>query len=176
MKTNLQFQYLEEDLVSPSGPAAVASYTYLDSGRFYLTVRSKFFIINLIAVLWGCLSYYLARRWIDELALHITLPISYMVVFSIAIIPGYMNAFLVAALLFDKRPKRFALTEPYPPLSILIAAYKEEVNILATIESIAKQNYPGVLQVIVINDGSPDNTASLVRQAMMALPTKRQTW
>jgi len=48
--------------------------------------------------------------------------------------------------------------EKCPPLSILVAAYNEENTIASTIESIAKQDYPGELQVIVINDGSSDGT------------------
>lgn len=76
-----------------------------------------------------------------------------------------MNAFLLFSLLLDKRPARRPL-ESYPPLTILIAAYNEEASIAETLLSIERQNYPGVLQVIVINDGSKDATASIVREQL----------
>jgi biofilm PGA synthesis N-glycosyltransferase PgaC len=51
-------------------------------------------------------------------------------------------------------------------VSILVAAYNEQDNIVSTIESIAQQHYPGALEVIVVNDGSRDNTAELVKQQL----------
>ncbi|NEX62388.1 glycosyltransferase family 2 protein [Noviherbaspirillum galbum] len=147
----------EEAIVAPP-PAAVPS-------RRYIPVRNKFVLAWAFSLSWTLFSWYFGQGWIDELATHIgTLP-AYLVVFGIAIIPGFMNAFLVVSLLLDRRPPRKPLDLPYPELTILIAAYMEEANILSTLESIEKQNYPGVLQVIVINDGSTDNTGPLVRAA-----------
>lgn len=148
----------------------VAAGVLYPADRRYVSVRDKFLLATVLSLAWSALSWYLARKWIDELGTHITLALSYVVVFSIAIIPGYMNAFLVVSLLLDRRPARHPLLMPYPPLTILIAAYKEEANIVSTLESIAKQAYPGALQVIIINDGSPDNTAGLVRAAMGRYP------
>lgn len=139
---------------------------YSAAAKRYIPVHRKFILANAFALSWAFLSYFLAQRWIAELGTHITLPLAYVVVFGIAIIPGFMNAFLVVSLILDRRPPRRALWVPYPPISILVAAYKEEANILSTLESIQRQAYPGAVQVIVINDGSPDNTESLVRQAM----------
>lgn len=136
------------------------------SDRRYIPVRNKFILATAFALAWTLFSWYFGQRWIVELGTHITLPLSYLVVFGIAIIPGYMNAFLVISLILDQRPGKTALAKPYPPVTILIAAYKEEANIRSTLDSIAKQAYPGVLQVIVINDGSPDDTARIVREAM----------
>lgn len=53
----------------------------------------------------------------------------------------------------------------YPGITILIAAYNEAACIQDTLVSISLQHYPADLQVIVINDGSKDETADLVRQA-----------
>ncbi|WP_230426789.1 glycosyltransferase family 2 protein [Cupriavidus yeoncheonensis] len=71
---------------------------------------------------------------------------------------------MIASLTLDRRPPRRSL-DSYPPLTILIAAYNEEGSILDTLAGIERQNYPAPLQVIVINDGSRDRTASLVREA-----------
>ncbi|MEM5329130.1 glycosyltransferase family 2 protein [Paraburkholderia sp. JHI2823] len=84
---------------------------------------------------------------------------AHLIVYGIAILPGGMNAFLLSSLLLDRRPRLRTTHEPLPGLSILVAAYNEEESIAQTIESIARQEYAGPLQVIVINDGSTDGTA-----------------
>jgi biofilm PGA synthesis N-glycosyltransferase PgaC len=69
-----------------------------------------------------------------------------------------MNAFLVVSLLTDRRPWRRELKE-YPGLTILIAAYQEERTIVHTLASLARERYPGELEILVLNDGSTDGTA-----------------
>ncbi len=69
----------------------------------------------------------------------------------------------------DKRPTRQILPS-YPGLTMLIAAYNEAASIEDTLVSINIQNYPADLQVIVINDGSKDETAVIVRQAQARFP------
>ncbi|MCD8016076.1 MAG: glycosyltransferase [Lachnospiraceae bacterium] len=49
-------------------------------------------------------------------------------------------------------------------VSIIIPAYNCEKNILACIESITNQNYVNI-EIIVVNDGSSDNTENIVRKA-----------
>lgn len=51
--------------------------------------------------------------------------------------------------------------ENYVPVSILVPAYNEEATILDCIKSLASQNYPNY-EIIVIDDGSSDNTSSIV--------------
>jgi len=50
------------------------------------------------------------------------------------------------------------------PVSVLIAAHNEEKVIAATLASVLAAGYQGVLEVIVVDDGSTDATASLVAQ------------
>jgi biofilm PGA synthesis N-glycosyltransferase PgaC len=138
--------------------------------RFYLSIQTKFWIAFAFSLLWAGFSMYLSLPWMHDLARYIGLPLAVLIIGGIAIVPGFMNAFMVSALLLDRRPPRKTLAGPYPPLSILIAAYKEEASILGTLESIDKQHYPGGLQVIVINDGSPDSTADLVRSVQGQYP------
>jgi len=79
----------------------------------------------------------------------------------IAIVPGFMNAFMFSSLVLDKRPIRKHL-DVYPDLSILIPCFNEEAYVAQTIESVCKQDYLGKIEIIVIDDGSSDQTASIV--------------
>jgi biofilm PGA synthesis N-glycosyltransferase PgaC len=118
-------------------------------------------------------STFLALEWIDELSELTHAFIAWFIVGGIAIVPGFMSAFLVTALLLDTRPRRRPDITAYPDISILIAAYNESESILSTLESIDKQNYPGTKTVYVINDGSSDNTAELVRDKLRTYPWLR---
>ncbi len=52
------------------------------------------------------------------------------------------------------------------PLSVIIAAYNEEKVIAATLDSVLATDYPGDVEVLVINDGSKDSTAGVVEAAV----------
>ena len=83
-------------------------------------------------------------------------------IFGIALAPGFMNAFQTASLLLRPR-RRYFLPDQYPPLTLLIAAYNEAPGIAQTLRSIQAQRYAGALELIVIDDGSTDGTADVVR-------------
>ncbi|WP_177168891.1 glycosyltransferase family 2 protein [Thalassotalea agarivorans] len=51
--------------------------------------------------------------------------------------------------------------KPLPGVSILIPAYNEQVGIVSTIKSVLATGYPN-LQIVIIDDGSTDNTNALV--------------
>ena len=131
----------------------------------YVPVRAKFAIAIGVALAWTLFSVWFASRWIDELSA-VTHPIFALVATTfIAFVPGFMNAFLVATLLLDRRPVR--VKQPfYPGVTILIAAYQEEDAIADTLESIAGEDYPGPVEVLVLDDGSTDATADCARQAV----------
>ena len=128
----------------------------------YITVKFKFAIALAVAFLWAGMSIYFASNWLDQLSQHIGIVLASIVILGVAIIPGFMNAFLFSGLIIDKRPKRTRL-DSYPPITILIAAYNEQTAIADTIKSIALQHYRGPLEVIAINDGSMDATAALLK-------------
>lgn len=60
-------------------------------------------------------------------------------------------------------PAASALTSQ-PPISIVIAAYNEEKVIGRTLESLLRTDYRGTIELIVVDDGSTDRTASLVAE------------
>jgi cellulose synthase/poly-beta-1,6-N-acetylglucosamine synthase-like glycosyltransferase/peptidoglycan/xylan/chitin deacetylase (PgdA/CDA1 family) len=54
--------------------------------------------------------------------------------------------------------------EPHlPPVSVLVPAYNEEVGIAQAIRSLTAGDYPE-LEVLVVDDGSTDRTAAIVRE------------
>jgi biofilm PGA synthesis N-glycosyltransferase PgaC len=127
----------------------------------YLSVRVKFTAALLVSFAWTAFSAFLSLPWLQDLARLANWPVAIFIVAGIAILPGMMNAFLVAGLLLDRRPPRKTLVE-YPGISILVAAYNEENSIADTLRSIAQQYYPGEFEVLVIDDGSKDATAAVV--------------
>jgi biofilm PGA synthesis N-glycosyltransferase PgaC len=131
----------------------------------YSSVRVKFTSALLIAIAWASFSIWAGQYWFKELAYVIGgYPATFLIAL-IAIIPGFMNAFIFSSLLFDRRPAHKKL-DTYPGLSILIAAFNEEKYIAETIDSIHAQMYPGKIEIIVVNDGSSDATASIVAAMM----------
>lgn len=132
--------------------------------RWYIPVRVKFTLSLSFALAWMLLSLVVALPWVDQLTALAGAAVAWAVIGGIAIVPGFMNAFLVSSLMLDRRPRLPDVTGALPGVTILVAAYNEAQNIGGTIESIAKQDYPGPLQVIVIDDGSTDGTVDVLRR------------
>jgi poly-beta-1,6-N-acetyl-D-glucosamine synthase len=130
----------------------------------YMRVSTRFKLSMLVGVLWMGFSAWLASPWIAQLATSITLAGAIFLITGLALIPGYLNMQLVASLLLD-HPKRidpeFAFA--YPELTVLVAAYNEQQTIAQTLAYTLVQDYPGGMSVIVIDDGSPDETANIAQ-------------
>ncbi len=52
-----------------------------------------------------------------------------------------------------------------PPVSIIVPAYREELVIVRTVESLLSQRYAGTIHVTVVDDGSPDGTYETAMKA-----------
>ncbi len=57
--------------------------------------------------------------------------------------------------------KRMLTSRLAPRVSILVPAYNEEVTVSETVTGLLALSYPN-LEIVVINDGSPDNTADVL--------------
>ncbi len=148
--------------------SSVAAEPLAPQSAIYIPVPVKFSIAITVALLWTFFSVWLSGRWMDELAAVTHWLFALIAITFIAYVPGFMNAFLVATLLMDRRPPR-RQPDFYPGVTILIAAYNEEAAIGHTIESIAQEDYPGELEVLVLNDGSSDDTAAIAQDAVECL-------
>ncbi len=138
----------------------------------YLSVRTKFAISFVLSLGWMAFSLWLSLPWFEDLSSHIGVVLAVILILFIAIVPGFMNAFMITSLMLDRRPPRRPVSS-CPPLTILVAAYNEEDYIAQTIASIDAQNYPGELEVMVLDDGSGDRTAVIVDELVHTRPWLR---
>lgn len=126
----------------------------------YVSVHIKFAVALGGALAWAGVAIWLAQRWLGELSALAGPVLAHLMIYGIAVIPGFMNCFFILSLLFDRRPEFLPENAggQLPAITILVAAYNEAENIQQTLASIEQQEYPGGLSVIVINDGSRDAT------------------
>ena len=131
--------------------------------RVYVGLRLKLLAVMAISLGWAGLSLWIALPWIEALGASITVPVAAAVIFGIAILPGYLNANLIASLLIDRPPPlRFDLA--FPSLTVMIACFNEEETIGETLDYVLKQDYSGELRVLVADDGSSDRTVEVAEE------------
>ena len=97
------------------------------------------------------------------------------VAFVSAIVLGALRVLFVTilALLARARERRQKFDESYRPLvSVVIAAFNEEKVIARTIDAVLASNYPN-LEVIVVDDGSADDTSGVVAEHFSSRPEVR---
>ena len=90
-----------------------------------------------------------------------------------AIVLGVARLFVLAGLALWKRIRGTGVPMPFdgapPAVTVLIPAFNEEKVIVTTIERILASDYPN-MEVLVIDDGSKDYTAYIVRSHFMREP------
>ena len=146
---------LGHDLLVPAIP---------ERRRFYVPIPVKFAIAMFLSLAWLLFSIKVSQPWMHDLG-RVTDPLFALICLTfIAYIPGFMNAFMIVSLLLDRRPQRRRV-DAYPGLTILVAAYQEEATIVHTLASLARERYPGLLEILVLNDGSTDGTAAAAARA-----------
>ncbi|WP_394612953.1 bifunctional polysaccharide deacetylase/glycosyltransferase family 2 protein [Lentzea sp. JNUCC 0626] len=66
----------------------------------------------------------------------------------------------------DRRIRREQEPPPWvaPPVSVVVPAYNEALNIAATVRSIAANNHLADVEVIVVDDGSSDGTGDITEE------------
>jgi biofilm PGA synthesis N-glycosyltransferase PgaC len=157
---------MQETLALPSSSKA------RDKPWFRMTVGKKYCIVLVCALAWMLVAEELSLPWLSDLSQVIGWPLALFVIMFLAYWPGFMNAFLIGTILADRRPKRRELAN-YPPVAVLVACYNESPNIRNTLVSLHGQDYPGMCEVIVIDDGSTDDTLSIARAAAAELQRER---
>jgi len=94
-------------------------------------------------------------------------------VFMVAMALGALRLVTVIGLALRHRfGARPAGPSYQPTVSVIVPAYNEEPVVVRTVQSLLDQHYPG-LEVVVVDDGSPDHTSDVVRQAFGGNPVVR---
>jgi biofilm PGA synthesis N-glycosyltransferase PgaC len=133
------------------------------SGGIYLPLAERNAIAIGVAVLWAAFAIIVAYPWIADLADALTMPVAITVVAGIAIVPGYLNAHLLVSLMLDRPPPVDDGGEAtLPAITVIVAAFNEEERIEETLRYALNQDYPGQVDVLVVDDGSSDGTAGIV--------------
>jgi biofilm PGA synthesis N-glycosyltransferase PgaC len=129
----------------------------------YIKLPMKLALAVATGLGWAGFSFWLSLPWIETLGQSITMPLAIAVIFGIAILPGYLNANLIASLLIDRPPPlRFNLD--FPAVTFVIACFNEEKTIEETLDYVLEQDYSGDMRILVADDGSTDRTAELARR------------
>lgn len=140
---------------SPAPTPAVAH-----GRRIYLRVRSRVLLSVLFGLLWTGVSAWIAQPWVHDLSASIGPVLAWCVILGIALLPGYLNAQLLASVMMD-RPRSPLAPASYPDLSVIVAAYNEEARIAETMRALAASDYPGSVEFVVVDDGSTDDTVAV---------------
>ncbi|HEY0930416.1 MAG TPA: AcvB/VirJ family lysyl-phosphatidylglycerol hydrolase [Gemmatimonas sp.] len=83
-----------------------------------------------------------------------------------AVALGIARMVLLTALAVRQRRRAAgAVVAPsfFPSVSVVVPAYREQAVIVATVHSLLQQQYEGTLEIIVVDDGSPDDTYTIAR-------------
>ncbi len=128
--------------------------------KFYISTKRKFLISLIIALAWSYFSVWIARPWANDLGQILSRPFAWIIIIFIAIIPGFLNINLIISIILD-HPTKLLFRSKLPSITVLIAAYNEENSISETIRGLRNQRYPGRIEVILIDDGSTDNTINM---------------
>jgi poly-beta-1,6-N-acetyl-D-glucosamine synthase len=131
-------------------------------GGLYLPLAERNALAIAGALVWVAISIVVSLPWIGDLASTLTMPVAIMVVAGIAVLPGYLNAHLLVSLALDRPPPVEVDDTTLPPVTVLVAAFNEEERIGETLRYALRQDYPGAVEILVIDDGSTDGTAAVV--------------
>jgi poly-beta-1,6-N-acetyl-D-glucosamine synthase len=144
----------------PGAPVGAGAEPAPARRRRYVPVTGKFVVAQVFALGWLGLSVLLSLPWVRELATTITVVPAILVIGFVAYLPGWLVAFLAVSLVLDRQPP-VRRSHPTIPVTVLVAARNEADRIQETISYIAGQDYPGPIEVLVVDNGSTDGTRSL---------------
>tara|TARA_Y100000310_G_scaffold289197_1_gene315424 strand:+ start:2595 stop:3833 length:1239 start_codon:yes stop_codon:yes gene_type:complete len=93
---------------------------------------------------------------------------TYLILMFIALYFFFFYIFLI----IRNKHKIFSYPEPERnyPVTVLIAGYNEEKTIADTVKHVFDSDYQAIKEVIIINDGSTDNTKNIVKKLIKTYP------
>ncbi len=89
----------------------------------------------------------------------------------VALLPtSVLLAIVISQYLIITRPKPTTKDYHPVPISVIVPAYNEEKYIRQTINSLLNADYDSERQIIVVNDGSTDNTGKILKEVKKTNP------
>ena len=89
--------------------------------------------------------------------------------FTIAVVLGIGRLLVIGTLAIVQRlwrhQDRNAPVRYTPGVSVVVPAFNEEKVVVQTIASLLRQRYPGELEIVVVDDGSSDDTVAICEEA-----------
>jgi peptidoglycan-N-acetylglucosamine deacetylase len=90
-------------------------------------------------------------------------------IFTVAVVLGIARLLIIGLLAIAQRLRqhqdRGAPVSYTPGVSVIVPAYNEEKVVVRTIASLLNQRYGGELEIVVVDDGSSDDTAAICEEA-----------
>ncbi len=151
-----------EDLI---GEARAAGYTFHSMPQVSADLRARTGTVEVSA--WDRVAEGFAT--VLFVWPHVLLEVLFVVALVSMLGVGLLNTALA---LVRRRLARRSPATARLPVAVLVAAYNEEVVIARTLEHVLASRYP-VEQVVVVDDGSTDATADLVREIAARDPRVR---
>ncbi|MEC4893673.1 MAG: glycosyltransferase [Oscillatoria sp. PMC 1050.18] len=84
---------------------------------------------------------------------------------------GFRGQFWLSDLILDNSTTEI---EDFPPICAVIPARNEAELLPVTLKSLLSQNYPGFFQIVLVDDGSTDNTANIAKNVAQELNKTEQ--
>jgi biofilm PGA synthesis N-glycosyltransferase PgaC len=157
---------IPESSTDKKKPEGMPSRAGFEKRKYYIPVKGKFLISTTLSCVWLYASWLLAQNWLGDLAQITGYFPAVLIIFFIALLPGFLNVHIIASVVLD-HPPNLRLDLTFPKISLLVAAYNEEENIADTIRGIKNQDYPGPIEIVIVDDGSMDNTVRVLRSYNM---------
>ena len=124
-----------------------------------------FLISTMISFAYLICAIFININWINDIACYFGYFLSIYIVLFIALIPGFIFAFMLISLLGNKKEKKKISIEE--DVTILIPMYNAKKSIKETIESIKKQKYCGNIYINIIDDGSTDGSLEMLKSMQL---------
>ncbi|MBI2408190.1 MAG: glycosyltransferase [Gemmatimonadetes bacterium] len=92
--------------------------------------------------------------------------------FFVAVVLGVGRLLFILVLAAIQRARGAAAPAPHftPAVTVIVPAFREAKVIERTVRSLLAQRYDGALDVVVVDDGSPDDTYAVARRAFEGHP------
>ncbi len=143
---------------------SVPDFVGLPSTRRYVTVQGKFLIALGGAGLWLLLSVIVSIAFLGSVAGVVSWPVALFTVVFVVYVPAYLTAFACIGVVLDDPPP-LEIVHPTTPVTVVMTARNQPKAAVICLAYLAAQDYDGPLTVLLVDNGSTDDTVAEARRA-----------